>query len=301
MHDFEYESPSTLAQAVALLAQGGSRPLAGGTDLIDHIRTGRFRPSVVVDLKKIPELAQLVTGASGLRLGAAVPCYQLRESAAIRDQYSAIADAVSIIGGVQIQNRATVGGNLCTSGPAADSAPALLALGAACVITGPQGNRTVPLEQFFTGPGKNVLQPGEILVEVTCPAPAAQSGSNYRRFIPRNEMDIAVVGVGVSVTLDASGQTITAARIGLGAVGPTPILASEAAKTLLGKPANDASYKVAGEAARAQTSPIDDMRGTVEFRRHVTGVLVERSLREAVARAKGESQYHAHVRVPCCS
>ena len=300
MHDFDFESPRTLAEAVSLLASRDSRPLAGGTDLIDHIRTGRFHPALVVDLKQIPELTKLVVDAKGLHLGAAVPCYQIQASAEIRQHYTALADAVSIIGGVQIQNRATVGGNLCTSGPAADSAPALLALGATCHITGPKGNRSLPLEQFFTGPGKNVLQPGEILVEVTCPAPAAKSGSNYRRFIPRNEMDIAVVGVGVSITLDASGQTITAARIGLGAVGPTPILASDAAQTLIGKPASDANFKAAGEAARAATRPIDDMRGTVEFRRHVTGVLVERSLREAVARARGESQYHAHVRLPCC-
>ncbi|MFO1007586.1 MAG: xanthine dehydrogenase family protein subunit M [Planctomycetaceae bacterium] len=300
MHDFEYECPRTLADAVALLAKGDSRPLAGGTDLIDHMRTGRFRPALVVDVKKIPELGLLESNDKGLRIGAAVSCFRLQSCSTIRDQYSAIADAVSIIGSVQVQSRASMGGNLCTSGPAADSAPALLALGAQCVIAGPKGNRTVPLEQFFTGPGKNVLQAGEILVEITCPAPAPKSGSNYRRFIPRNEMDIAVVGVGVSVTLDASGQTITAARIGLGAVGPTPILATDAAKKLIGKPATDENYKAAGEAARAQTSPIDDMRGTVEFRRHVTGVLVERSLREAVARARGESKYHSHVRIPCC-
>lgn len=300
MHDFDYECPRTLADAVALLAKGDSRPLAGGTDLIDHMRTGRFRPALVVDVKKIPELGLLESSDKGLRIGAAVSCFRLQSCSTIRDQYSAIADAVSIIGSVQVQSRASIGGNLCTSGPAADSAPALLALGAQCVIAGPKGNRTVPLEQFFTGPGKNVLQAGEILVEITCPAPAPKSGSNYRRFIPRNEMDIAVVGVGVSVTLNAAGQTITAARIGLGAVGPTPILATEAAKKLIGKPATDESYKAAGEAARAQTSPIDDMRGTVEFRRHVTGVLVERSLREAVARARGESKYHSHVRIPCC-
>lgn len=300
MHDFEYECPRTLADAVALLAKGESRPLAGGTDLIDHMRTGRFRPALVVDVKKIPELSLLESNDKVLRIGAAVSCFRLQSCSTIRDQYSAIADAVSIIGSVQVQSRASVGGNLCTSGPAADSAPALLALSAQCVIAGPKGNRTVPLEQFFTGPGKNVLQAGEILVEITCPAPTPKSGSNYRRFIPRNEMDIAVVGVGVSVTLDASGQTITAARIGLGAVGPTPILATEAAKKLIGKPATDENYKAAGEAARAQASPIDDMRGTVEFRRHVTGVLVERSLREAVARARGESKYHSHVRIPCC-
>lgn len=300
MHDFEYECPRTLADAVALLAKGESRPLAGGTDLIDHMRTGRFRPALVVDVKKIPELSLLESNDKVLRIGAAVSCFRLQSCSTIRDQYSAIADAVSIIGSVQVQSRASMGGNLCTSGPAADSAPALLALSAQCVIAGPKGNRTVPLEQFFTGPGKNVLQAGEILVEIICPAPAPKSGSNYRRFIPRNEMDIAVVGVGVSVTLDASGQTITAARIGLGAVGPTPILATEAAKKLIGKPATDENYKAAGEAARAQTSPIDDMRGTVEFRRHVTGVLVERSLREAVARARGESKYHSHVRIPCC-
>ena len=176
-------------------------------------------------------------------------------------------------------------GNLCNSGPAADSIPALIAHSATCLIAGAAGQREVAIEKFCTGPGKNVLSPGELLVELQAPLPATRSASHYRRFIPRNEMDIAVVGVGAFVELDESGETIVSARIGLGAVAPTPLLAEEAGALLSGAPATDATYIRAAEAARSIISPIDDMRGTKEFRIHVTGVLVERVLREAVRRA----------------
>jgi carbon-monoxide dehydrogenase medium subunit len=290
MRDFEYAAPTTLAAAVEVLSRwnGRSKPLAGGTDLIDHVRTGRLAPDMLVDIKKIPELNILEAGPDGLRLGAAVCCTTIARHAAIRTHYAALADSAAIIGGVQIQNRASFGGNLCNAGPAADSTPSLIALSARCVIAGAAGRREVPVEQFCTAPGKNVLQPGELLVELVFPALAACSGSHYRRFIPRNEMDIAVVGVGASVTLDVARQRITAARIALGAVGPTPIFAADASASLVGQPVDDALLKHAATKAREVATPIDDMRGPREYRLHLVGVLVERTLRAAISRARGE-------------
>jgi carbon-monoxide dehydrogenase medium subunit len=289
MHEFDYEAPTTLQQAVEKLASlnGRARLLAGGTDLIDQMRLGRWTPQTVIDVKKIPELNVLAVDDRGLRIGAAVPCARIASHPAIQAKYSALSDSCGIIGGVQIQTRATVGGNLCNSGPAADTVPALIALGGVCVLAGKSGRREVPVESFCTGPGKNVLQAGEMLVEIRFPAPAAGSGSHYRRLIPRNEMDIAVVGVGASVTLADSGGTFGAARIALGAVAPTPLLAQEASDSLAGKPVNDEIIGKAAELARKIVSPITDMRGTKEYRIHVTGVLVQRVLLAAVARARG--------------
>jgi len=291
MRDFEYEAPQTLSQALQVLADrnGRARPLAGGTDLIDHVRMGRLEPDVVVDVKKIAELNVLEFSADGLRLGAAVPCYRVYDHPVIERQYSALADSCRIIGGIQIQSRASVGGNLCNSGPAADSTPSLIALGATCVIQGPQGTRSVPAEQFCTGPGRNVLERGELLVELRFPRRPAKGGSHYRRLIPRNEMDIAVVGVGAAVELDPAGQKFVAARIALGAVAPTPLFAQAAGDGLAGQAVNDQSIAAAAAAARKIVSPISDMRGTREYRIHITGVLVERVLRTAVARARGEA------------
>lgn len=288
MHKFDFIAPASLAEAVEALGanDGAARPLAGGTDLIDHVRTERLRPDLIVDIKKIPELNVLEVSDGGLRLGAAVPCCRIYEDERIGRDYAALADATHIIGGIQIQNRASVGGNLCNAGPAADSTPALIALNATCVIAGPDGTREVPAAEFCTGPGENVLRPGELLVELRCPPPALHSGSHYRRFIPRNEMDIAVVGVGASVTLDEEGQNFVSARIGLGAVAPTPLYAREASELLAGKPVDEASIAEAAGAARSLARPIDDMRGTREFRVHVTGVLTERVLKAAVERAR---------------
>jgi len=289
MRDFEYEAPTSLADAVGLLAQsnGNARPLAGGTDLIDHVRTGRLSTDLIVDLKKIPELMVLELNDAGLRLGAAVPCYQIYGHQGIVENYSAITDSSHIIGGMQIQNRASVGGNLANAGAAADSTPALIALEATVVIAGPDGNREVAVEDFCTGPGSNVLEPGEIIVELRFPPRPAHSGSHYRRFIPRNEMDIAVVGVGASVVLDESGENFVSARIGLGAVAAKPFLCQEACDALSGQPVNDETIKKAADAARSVVKPITDMRGTEEFRIHVTGVLTERVIKQAVERARG--------------
>lgn len=296
MRDFEYEAPRSLSEAIGLLSRsnGRARPLAGGTDLIDHVRTGRLTPDLIVDLKKIPELGRVEFSSEHLRIGAAVPCYRIYEDPRISHEYAALAESCRIIGGIQIQNRASVGGNLCNSGPAADSIPSLIALNAICAIAGPNGSREVPAEDFCTGPSVNVLQTGEILVELRFPRRLPQSGSHYRRFIPRNEMDIAVVGVAADVSLDKRGQTITAARIALGAVAPKPLFAAEVSAALAGRPADDASIAEAARAARGLARPIDDMRGTVEFRLHVTEVLVRRVLGEAIARARGSSSMKGH-------
>jgi carbon-monoxide dehydrogenase medium subunit len=290
MHAIDYEAPTTLKAAIEQLAQydGRARPLAGGTDLIDQMRIGRLRPKVVIDVKKIAELNVLAVDDRGLRVGAAVPCYRIYGDPAICRHYAALADSCRIIGGIQIQSRASVGGNLCNSGPAADTTPSLIALEGRCVIAGPQGTRDVAVESFCTGPGRNVLEPGELLVEIRFPKRPGHSGSHYRRLIPRNEMDIAVVGVGAAVQLDESGTNFVSARLGLGAVAPTPLLAEAAGELLAGQAVCDEKFAEAARAARSIVAPITDMRGTREYREHVTGVLVERVLRAAVARARGE-------------
>lgn len=296
MHAFDYQAPTTVTEAVELMSKhkGSARPLAGGTDLIDQMRVGRLTPGLLVDVKKLKELNVLSADASGLRVGAAVPLYKIYGHDVVNSQYSALADSCQIIGGIQIQSRASIGGNLCNSGPAADSTPAMIVLGGVCQIAGPKGNREVQVEAFCTGPGKNVLEPGELLVEIRFPARPAKSGSHYRRMIPRNEMDIAVVGVGASVVLDDSGQKIVSGRIALGAVAATPLFAKAASDLLAGQPVNEATLEKAAEAARSVASPITDMRGTREYRIHATGVLVRRVLQAAIARARGETIDYCH-------
>lgn len=287
MKAFEYVAPRTLPEAVALLADKGdkARILAGGTDLLVQIREGRREPDWLVDIKHIPEVNSLkYDPAQGLEIGSAVPCYRIYEHPELGKIYPGLIDAVSLIGGVQIQGRASLGGNLCNASPAADTVPALIAAEAVCVIVGPGGRREVPVETFCTGPGRTVLQPGEMLLNLRLPPPRPHTGSAYLRFIPRNEMDIAVVGAGVSVTLD--GSRCSAARIGLGAVAPTPLLVAEAGAALIGTELTEADLNKAASLARAAARPISDMRGEAEYRRHLVGVLVQRALRQALERAK---------------
>jgi CO/xanthine dehydrogenase FAD-binding subunit len=219
-------------------------------------------------------------------LGAAVPCIEIYENADMRKYFPGLTEAAHLIGSLQIQSRASVGGNLCNGSPAADTTPALIALGAKCRVVGPAGERLVAVEDFCTSPGRTVLQPSELLVEFQIPSPPRNSGDAYLRFIPRNEMDIAVVGVGAAVTLDPSDERISEARIALGAVGPTPILAREASQFLSGKRLGDEVIERTAQLAITATSPIDDMRGTAEFRRHITGVLTRRTLAKAIERAR---------------
>jgi carbon-monoxide dehydrogenase medium subunit len=291
LKNFEYLAPRTLREAVRLLAEKGeqARVLAGGTDLIVQMRNRRRQPERVVDVKQIPELTQITyTARKGLRIGAAVPCSQIYQNAEVVSRYPGLVDAAIIIGGIQIQGRASLGGNLCNSSPSGDSIPALIACGALAEIAGPEGQREVAVEDFCTGPGSNVLRPGELLVALRLPTPAKHTGAHYLRFIPRNEMDIAVVGAGACVELARRGKEFRSARIALGAVAPTPLFAREAGELLAGKPVGEEAIALAAEAARAIARPITDMRGTAEFRLHLVGVLTRRALQGAVKRARGE-------------
>jgi carbon-monoxide dehydrogenase medium subunit len=286
LQEINYEAPITVAQAVTMLKRHGekARPLCGGTDLLIQMRAGVRRPDYIVDLKHIKELRQIKFDArKGVRLGAAVPCIEVYESEVMRKYYPGLTEAAHLIGSLQIQNRASVGGNLCNGSPAADTTPALIALGAKARIAGGRTAREVPVEDFVTSPGRTVLKPGEILVEFVIPAPKPHSSDSYLRFIPRNEMDIAVVGVGTSITL--AGEVVRAARIALGAVGPTPIFAAKASESLIGQKLDNATIEAAAQLAIGASAPIDDMRGTAEFRRHVTGVLTRRTILIAAERA----------------
>jgi xanthine dehydrogenase FAD-binding subunit len=287
--DFQYAAPTNLNDAVRLLADAGGRAklLAGGTDILVQLRENVRTADVVVDVKKIPELMQVeYSAAQGLRLGAAAPCWRVYEDAAIAAAYPALGDALRIIGGWQIQSRASVGGNLCNSSPAADSIPPLMVYQAVCHIVGPRGRRTVRVDAFCVGPGKNVLEPDELLVAITLPPPTAHCGAAYQRFIPRNEMDIAVAGAASWLQLDDSGRQVQQARISLAAVAPTPKLADDASRWLAGKPATEETFAEAGEIAKRAVSPIDDMRGTAEYRTHLVSVLTKRTLAKAAERAR---------------
>ena len=284
----EYESPRTVEEAVELLAGNArAKMLAGGTDVLVQLRAGYGDADVIVDVKKIPELMEITLGpADGLTLGAAVPCHQVYENADIQRIYPGLIDSTSLIGGIQIQGRASVGGNLCNAAPSADAIPILIAYGVTCRIAGPGGRRQVAVEDFCTAPGQNVLGDGEILVSLHFPLPEANSGARYLRFIPRNEMDIAVAGAGVSVVLDNG--SFKSARVALASVAPTPLFVREAGEALAGKPVNDESIAEAAQLAKAAAKPITDMRGTIEYRKHLCEVLTRRALHTSVARARGE-------------
>jgi CO/xanthine dehydrogenase FAD-binding subunit len=293
LHAINYEAPKTVEDAVKLLAAHGekARPICGGTDLIIQLRAGVRRPEYVVDIKNIAEMRRIAFSMQhGLRLGAAVPCIEIYENGDMRKYYPGLTEAAHLIGSLQIQSRASVGGNLCNGSPAADTTPALIALGAQARVVGPKGERMVPVEDFCTAPGRTVLQPGELLVEFHVPTPSPHSSDAYLRFIPRNEMDIAVVGVGASVTLELGEDRCTEARVALAAVGPTPIFVKEASQALVGKKLDDAAIERAAQLATAASSPIDDMRGTAEYRRHVVGVLTRRCLAKAAERAREATQ-----------
>lgn len=286
MLSIRYEAPATIADAVKLIqADPGAKILAGGTDLLVQFRAGVRQPTAFVDVKRIPDLIGVTVGQDGLRLGAAACAAAIGEQAEVRRLWPGLAEAVHLIGSTQIQGRGTVGGNLCNASPAADTTCALIVDRAVCVIAGPNGERTIPVEQFVLGPGKTVLDRGELLVAIRVPRPGARTADAYLRLIPRSEMDIAVAGAGVSVTLDASG-TCTAARVAIGAVAPTARLVPEAGDALVGTKLDEAALNRAAQAASAAASPIDDKRGTVAYRRQVVGVLARRAAKIAAARAE---------------
>ncbi len=292
MKTIDYACPNTVEEAVILLMNTGrhARALAGGTDIIVQVREGQLELDLLVDVKKIPEVTNLsYDRKKGLILGAAVPCYEICEHQEIAAAYPGLIDSASLVGGTAIQNRASFGGNLCNASPAADTVPSLIVYHSVCVIAGPQGRREVPVERFCTGPGKTVLQPGELLVSFRIPAPPRNFGAHYLRFIPRNEMDIAVVSAGTAVVLDDSRTSFVSGRVALGAVAPTPLLVEEASELLAGAPICDEVIEEVAEAARKASNPINDMRGTVEHRRHVARVLTRRTLSKAIQRVRGGS------------
>ncbi|MEM7128754.1 MAG: xanthine dehydrogenase family protein subunit M [Chloroflexota bacterium] len=289
MEAFNFVSVNSIDEAVLALqkADGMGRILAGGTDLLVALRENRLSTNTVVDIKKVPETTEMTySPESGLTLGAAVPCHRMYDDPTINGAYPGLMDSAHLIGGVQIQGRASLGGNLCNASPAADGIPALIAHYAICHVVGPNGRREIPVEDFCLSPGRNALESGEFLINMTMPAPKAGFGAAYLRFIPRNEMDIAVVGVGASVQLDESRTTIESARISLAAVAPKPLLVQEAGDALVGQKVSDESIAKAAELAKAAATPISDMRGTAEYRKHLSGVMTRRTLELAIERAK---------------
>jgi carbon-monoxide dehydrogenase medium subunit len=287
MTDLRYEAPETLQAAVALLAgaTGPARVLAGGTDVIVQMETDLIEPALIVDIKKIAEVRKITAENGGFRIGAAVPGMEIMQHAGLCKAWPGVVDGVKLIGSIQVRGRASIGGNLCNASPAADSVPPLVAAGAVARIIGPDGMREVPVEAIPVGPGKTSLQKGEIIASFFLPPRPPHASDAYQRFTPRTEMDIAVVGVAVSLTLDAGGAC-TAARVALGAVAPTVLLVKEAADALVGTRLDEAALDRLAQAASAACQPIDDKRGTKEYRIKVAGVLARRTALQAYERAR---------------
>jgi aerobic carbon-monoxide dehydrogenase medium subunit len=282
-----YEAPESLEGAVALLAgvKGEARVLAGGTDLLVQMRADMVDPELIVDIKKIRETRTVTEDKGGWRIGAAVTGAELREHTRLKQAWPGVVEAANLIGSTQVQGRATLGGNLCNGSPAADSVPALIAAGAVATLVGPKGRRDLPVEDVMLGPRKLALTRGEIVVSFLLPPRPPRSGDAYLRFIPRTEMDIAVVGAGVSLSLDGGG-IITAARVSLGAVAARVLLVAEAAQAISGSRLDKAAQDRLEAAARAACRPIDDKRGTIEFRIDVAAVLARRTALIALDRAR---------------
>jgi carbon-monoxide dehydrogenase medium subunit len=285
-----YEAPDSLEGAVALLAaaQGEARVLAGGTDLLVQMRADVLDPDLIVDIKKIKETRAVSEEKGGWRIGAAVTGAELKEHARLKKAWPGVVEAANLIGSTQVQGRATLGGNLCNGSPAADSVPALIAAGAVATLVGPKGTRDLPVEDVMLGPRKLALGKGEIVASFLLPPRPARSSDAYLRFIPRTEMDIAVVGAGVSLTVDGAGL-ITAARVSLGAVAARVLLVAEAAQAIVGSRLDVPAQERLEAAARAACRPIDDKRGTVEFRIQVAGVLARRAALIALDRARSNN------------
>lgn len=280
-----YLAPTTVEEATRILAeQSSAKVFAGATDVIPQIRAGRPEPEVLVDLKKIDRLTAVTSNGGGWTIGAATPTARLTENAEFSGQFAGLAEAAGLIGSDQIQNRCSLGGNLCNGSPAADSVPAMIVNGMRAVVAGADGTRTVGVDEVVTGPGQLSLADGEFIVEFELDPMPAKTGDAYLRMIPRTEMDIAVVGAGARITLDDDGNCAEAAIV-LGAVAPTAIRVSAAEEALAGKPINDETLAAVAEAASAACNPIDDKRGTIAYRRQVAGVLAKRAVRAAAERA----------------
>jgi carbon-monoxide dehydrogenase medium subunit len=284
-----YEAPETMKAAAQMLAKakGAAFVLAGGTDLLVKMKSGMIEPELVVDIKRTKGAYDVKSTATGFTIGAAVSGAQLGENKALKKAWPGVVEAANLIGSKQVQGRCTMSGNLCNGSPAADSVPALYAAGAKVAITGPTGKRTIAIEQVPTGPGRTSLKKGEIIEQILLPKRPPKSGDAYLRFIPRTEMDIAVVSAGVNIVLDAKGM-VKEARVALGAVAPTVVLVPDAAKAIIGTKLEEAALEKLGAACSAACRPIDDKRGTIEFRTKVAAVLAKRAAKIAFGRAGGK-------------
>ena len=284
-----YMTPMTTKEAAMLMARakGNAFVLAGGTDLLVRMKSGLIEPDLVVDIKHIAAMQSIEKSAKGFRIGAAVPAAVMGENVALKKAWPGVVEAANLIGSDQIQSRCTIVGNLCNASPAADSVPALIAAGAKAVIVGSQGRRTVAVEKVVIGPGAMSLRQGEVIEAITLPKRPPKSGDAYLRFIPRSEMDIAVVGAGVSMTLD-SRRVVKIARVSLGAVAPTVMLVPAAARAIIGSKLDDGAMEKLAAACAEACRPIDDKRGTIEFRIEVARVLAQRAAKIAYQRAGGE-------------
>jgi CO/xanthine dehydrogenase FAD-binding subunit len=281
-----YAAPSTVEEAVGALAaaSGIAKVLSGGTDLLVQLRSGRLRPDLIVDTKRIPGISGIREQNGGFAIGAATAGAVIGECKALREAWPGVVEATNLIGSTQIQGRASLAGNLCNASPAADGVPALIAARATCVVVGANGRREVPVESIVSGPGRTSLGRDEFIIEFHLPRRPLRSADAYLRFIPRTEMDIAVVGAAVSVTLDGAG-VCTDARVVLGAVAPTALLVRDAAAALIGRTLDATALAALDEAARRACKPIDDKRGTIAYRTKVAGVMARRAAAIAYERA----------------
>jgi len=282
-----YAAPDTVEAAVSLLGEAGgdARAMAGGTDIMVQLHADLIDPDLIVDLKNIPELCTIAEVTGGFRVGAAVTGMELMDHAAFAATWPGVVDGVALIGSVQVKGRASIGGNLCNASPAADSVPPLIAAEAVATIAGPNGSREAPVADIITGPGQTSLARGEIITSFLFPSRPPHSGDAYLRLTPRTEMDIAIVGAGVNLTLDDGGVCV-AARVVLGAVAPTPILVAEAADALIGTRVDDAALAGLAKAASAACNPIDDKRGTKLYRIKTAAVMARRAAEKALERAR---------------
>ena len=294
MSDVDYLAPTSADAAAKALAAGGAgaRALGGGTDLLVQLKSGRLRGGLIVDLKHIPGAIGIREEDGGFVIGAATPGAVIGEHAGLARAWPGVVEATNLIGSTQVQGRASMAGNLCNASPAADCVPALIAARATCVIVGPSGRRTVAAEDIAVSPGRNSLKPGEFVLEIRLPAREPRSGDAYLRSIPRTEMDIAVVGAGINLALDGAG-TIIEARVALGAVGPTVVIAEAASAAIIGSRLDEAALERLDAAARGACRPISDKRGTAEFRTKIAGVLARRAAAIAYGRAKAQGGHHA--------
>ena len=287
MTELNYAAPDSLDAAVGMLADAGAgaKILAGGTDVLVLLHGDLIEPELIVDIKNIPELTEITVEDGAWRIGAAASGMKLMDHEGFAAAWPGVIEGVALIGSMQVKGRASVGGNLCNASPAADSVPPLIAAGAVANIAGPGGTRDLPVEDVMTGPGQTALEAGEMVVSFTFPKRPPHSGDCYLRLTPRTEMDIAIVGTAVNLTLDDAGNC-TAARVSLGAVAPTPLLVREAGAALVGTPVDDAALDALSRAASAACNPIDDKRGTIEYRIKTAGVMARRAAETALDRAR---------------